>query len=77
VVYTSAMDCVREGREGTDFTVQVVVVHISSTLISLIAGGVGEWLDYRGLYIIELCIAVVSLVYVMRVFKPNTVVAKW
>ena len=77
VVYTTAMDCVREGREGTDFTVQVVIVHFSSTLISLISGGVGEWLDYRGLYAIELTIAVISLLYVICVFKPNNVIAKW
>lgn len=73
VVYTTAMDCVREGREGTDFTVQVVVVHFSSTLISLISGGVGEWLDYRGLYLIELSIAIVSLIYVLWVFRRKTV----
>ena len=77
VVYTTAMDCVREGREGTDFTIQVVVVHLSSSLISLISGGVGEWLDYRGLYIIELAIAIISLIYVIRVFKPNQMLARW
>jgi len=77
VVYTTAMDTVREGREGTDFTVQVVVVHFSSTLISLISGGVGEWLDYRGLYLIELSIAIVSLIYVICVFKPHQAIAKW
>ena len=77
VVYTTAMDCVREGREGTDFTIQVVVVHMSSSLISIISGGVGEWLDYRGLYLIELGIAIVSLIYVISVFKPNQMIAKW
>ena len=77
VVYTTAMDCVRDGREGTDFTIQVVVVHLSSSLISIISGGVGEWLDYRGLYLIELGIALVSLIYVIRVFKPNQMLAKW
>ena len=77
VVYTTAMDCVREGREGTDFTIQVVVVHLSSSLISLISGGVGEWLDYRGLYIIELAIAIISLIYVIKVFKPNQMLARW
>lgn len=77
VVYTTAMDCVRDGREGTDFTIQVVVVHLSSSLISIISGGVGEWLDYRGLYLIELGIALVSMIYVIRVFKPNQMLAKW
>lgn len=77
VVYTTAMDCVREGREGTDFTMQVVVVHLSSSLISMISGGLGQWLDYRGLYLIELAIALVSLVYVICVFKPHQMLARW
>lgn len=77
VVYTTAMDCVREGREGTDFTMQVVVVHLSSSLISMLSGGLGQWLDYRGLYLIELAIALVSLVYVICVFKPHQMLARW
>lgn len=61
-LYASSMDFVREGREGTDFTVQVVIVHTSGTLLAVVAGGVGQWLDYRGLCIIELALAVVTLV---------------
>lgn len=61
-LYASSMDFVREGREGTDFTVQVVIVHTSGALLAVVAGGVGQWLDYRGLCIIELVLAVVTLV---------------
>lgn len=61
-LYASSMDFVREGREGTDFTVQVVIVHTSGALLAVVAGGVGQWLDYRGLCIIELALAVVTLV---------------
>ena len=61
-LYASSMDFVREGREGTDFTVQVVIVHTSGALLAVVAGGVGQWLDYRGLCLIELVLAVVTLV---------------
>lgn len=61
-LYASSMDFVREGREGTDFTVQVVIVHTSGALLAVVAGGVGQWLDYRGLCLIELALAVVTLV---------------
>ncbi|MFN2336856.1 MAG: MFS transporter [Bacteroidales bacterium] len=29
-IYTTSMDLVRKGREGTDFTVQIVITHLSS-----------------------------------------------
>lgn len=64
VLYSTAMDNVRPGREGTDFTIQIVVVHLSGALVSVVSGGVGQWLDYRGLYAIELLLAVASLAYV-------------
>jgi MFS family permease len=63
-LYTTAMDSVRPGREGTDFTIQLVLVHLSGALTSVLSGGIGQWLDYRGLCLIELGIAIVSLVYI-------------
>jgi len=63
-LYTTAMDSVRPGREGTDFTIQLVLVHLSGALTSVLSGGIGQWLDYRGLCLIELAISVVSLVYI-------------
>lgn len=68
-VYSTSMDYVRSGREGTDFTIQVVLVHISGSLITIIAGGIGQWLDYRGLCIIELVLSLVCVWYVF--FKFN------
>jgi MFS family permease len=69
VVYTSAMDCVREGREATDFAVQVAIIHFTGMLIAVLAGPVGQLFDYQGLFIIEAVIAVISLIYVLIVFK--------
>ena len=69
-VYSTSMDYVRSGREGTDFTIQVVLVHISGSIITIIAGGIGQWLDYRGLCIIELALSLISVWYVF--FKFTT-----
>ena len=72
-LYTSAMDTVRAGREGTDFTIQLVIVHLSGALTSVLSGGIGQWLDYRGLCLIELAIAIVSLVYIFGYYtRGNT-----
>ena len=38
VVYTTAMDCVRPGREGTDFTIQTVITHLSGMLMAILVG---------------------------------------
>lgn len=67
VVYTSAMGCVRPGREGTDFTVQIVITHVSGMLIAVAAGSIGEIFGYRGIYITETIIALFSLIYVLKV----------
>lgn len=70
-VYSTSMDYVRSGREGTDFTIQVVIVHLSGSLISVIAGGVGQWLDYRGLCIIELALSIITVLYIFLKFQPK------
>jgi predicted MFS family arabinose efflux permease len=50
VINTSAMDIVREGREGTDFTLQIVLTHLSAMIISLVSARVGDLLGYQGLF---------------------------
>ncbi|MCR5077731.1 MAG: MFS transporter [Prevotella sp.] len=69
IVYTTSMQCVRPGREGTDFTIQVVISHLSGLLIAVAAGSIGHLFGYQGLYIVETGIAILSLVYILFVFK--------
>lgn len=63
-IFTLAMQCVRPGCEGTDFTIQIVVTHLSSLVISALSGKLADGLSYRGLFAIEvvLSLAVVTLV---------------
>ncbi len=52
-VYTTSMDIVRKGREGTDFTIQIVITHLSSLIIAVFSGKVGDIIGYRGVFGIE------------------------
>lgn len=71
VVYTSSMFIVRQGREGTDFTIQIVITHISGLLMALISGNIADRLGYHGLFCVEAVIATVSLLYVIYLFKRS------
>lgn len=69
IVYTTAMDCVRPGREGTDFTVQTVITHLSSMCIAILSGKLADLWGYQGLFCFQATMALVSLVYVLTVFR--------
>lgn len=71
VVYTSSMQCVRPGREGTDFTVQVVISHLSGMLIAVAAGSIGQWFGYEGIYVVEIAVSAVSLIYILYFFRAK------
>ena len=65
------MNCVRPGREGTDFTVQTVLTHLSGMLMAVVSGAVADKLDYHGLFAMEALIATVSVFYVLSIFKKG------
>lgn len=69
VVYTSAMECVRPGREGTDFTIQTVLTHLSGIIIATLSGSVAQHFGYHGLFLTESFIAALSLCYILVFFR--------
>lgn len=70
VIYTSSMDIVRKGREGTDFTIQIVLLHLSSLIITILSGRIADKLDYPGLYIAEISLSIVALILLFLI-KPK------
>lgn len=60
IIFTTSMDVVRKNREGTDFTVQIVVTHLSSLIIAVLSGRIGDKLGYDGLFGIEILLCLVS-----------------
>ena len=71
VVYTTAMDCVRPGREGTDFTIQTVITHLSGMLMAIVSGKIADYTGYHGLFLFETSIALTSLIYILIVFRKE------
>ena len=69
IVYTTAMDCVRKGYEGTDFTIQTVITHLSSMVIAVLSGKIAGSFGYDTLFQVEAGIAALSLIYIITVFR--------
>lgn len=68
LVYTSSMDKVRKGFEGTDFTIQIILTHLGSLIIATQSGRVADLFGYRGLFYIESGLAIFTLIllFVLR-----------
>lgn len=69
VVYTTAMESVRKGFEGTDFTIQTVITHLSGILMGVASGKIAGMFSYSGLFALEIGIATASLVFILFAFK--------
>jgi predicted MFS family arabinose efflux permease len=61
-IYTTSMDVVRKGREGTDFTIQIVITHLSSLIIAVASGKIGDLIGYNGLFTIEVILCLLTFV---------------
>lgn len=72
LINTSAMDIVRDGREGTDFTLQIVITHLGAMIITIVSASIGDAFGYKGLFLMQLVIALISFLYVL-LFKPYSV----
>jgi MFS family permease len=70
-IYTLAMKIVRKGREGTDFTIQIVITHLSSLAIAVMSGKVADAITYRGLFAIELIMGIFVLFMLPFIFKTK------
>ena len=71
VVYTTAMDSVREGREGTDFTIQTVITHLSGMCMAIVSGKLGDHAGYHGVFLFEVVLATTSLLFILLFFKKG------
>lgn len=68
-IYTTSMDIVRKGREGTDFTIQIVLTHLSSLVIAVFSGKLGDILGYRGVFGIEILLSIFT--FFILVYSVN------
>jgi predicted MFS family arabinose efflux permease len=60
-IYTTSMDIVRRGREGTDFTLQIVLTHLSSLVIAVMSGKIGDLVGYNRFFAIEILLCLIAM----------------
>ncbi len=65
IIYTTSMDVVRPGAAGTDFTVQIVITHLSSLVVAVLSGKVAGMLGYEGLFGIEVLLGILTLLIIL------------
>ncbi len=68
IIYTTSMDAVRPSSAGTDFTVQIVITHLSSLLIAVYSGKIGDLIGYNGLFGFEVVLSVISILILFFVY---------
>ncbi len=71
VVLTAAMEYVRPGLEGTDFTLQTVITQLSGMIMAVLGGYLADRLGYTGLFGVGAVMGLVNLWYVVRFFGPR------
>lgn len=76
VIYTTSMNMVRKNREGTDFTSQIVITHLSSMIIAILSGHLGTRLGYGGMFLAEISLGLIAILtlfynYPLNLFKKD------
>ncbi len=66
-VYTAAMDKVRPGREGTDFTLQIVITHLSGLAMGVLSGKIAGVFGYNGLFLSQAALSFLVLVMLILI----------
>ena len=69
IVYTISMGKVRQGREGTDYSMQIVITHLKGIIIAILAGRVADAFGMNNLFIAEVCLAV--LIFTIVWLSPS------
>ena len=67
-VFTLAMDKVRHCREGTDFTLQIVIVHLASLVLAVASGRIAGALSYQALFMVSAGLGLLNLLAVRHRF---------
>jgi len=70
-VYAFLMDSIRAGREGTDFTLQIVLAHIGSLFIAVFSGKLSHVFGYSGLYFTGAVVSLILLIIIPLLYKKS------
>lgn len=75
IVNTVAMNKVRSGNEGSDFSIQIVLAHLSSMLIAVLAGKLADVLSVKGMFGVETLwaalVLIIVIIFAKKALKTN------
>lgn len=60
-IYTLAMDRVRPELEGTDFTIQIMITHLSGLIVAALSGRMADAFGYTALFGVEAVLSLLAL----------------
>ncbi len=72
IIYTISMDNVRPGREGTDFTIQIVITHIGGLFLAVISGKIAHSFEYSGLFLMEVILGLLVFSAIPFLYKEKS-----
>jgi len=70
-IFTSSMNEVRTDSEGTDFTVQIMITHISSMLVAVLSGKLADIAGYQALFGIQMALSLISLPLLLSLYPVD------
>jgi len=76
IIFTTSMDVVRPHAAGTDFTLQIVISHVSAMLIAVLSGKLGDVAGYRFLFGFEVLMSVLSILILLYVYPIKLKILK-
>ncbi len=70
--YAYIMEQIRQGHEGTDFTLQIVLAHIGSLVIAVASGKFAHSFSYSGLFLAEIFVSLILIFVLPYLYKKST-----
>lgn len=71
IIYTVSMSKVRAGKEGTDYSIQIVITHLKGILIAIIAGRIADAFGMKYVFAAETMLAI--LVFIVVATSPKAI----
>lgn len=71
-VYTISMEMVRSQSEGTDYTLQIVVSHLSGIVVAMASGKLADVLGYTSLFGMEALLSIVVALSIPWLYKESS-----
>lgn len=71
IIYTISMENIRPGKEGTDYSIQIVITHLMGIILAVVCGKLADHIGFNRLFVVEACISLIVLVSVFFLYNEK------